>query len=273
MVEDSYYHRESVYFDPSVGPWQKMLGTPDGGFGAGEVYTLTEVLRVFEGLDPTNPAPPWTDYHESILTPGWTWIEDALNPNWTFVSDQPGLAASHLIDAVGTGVDWTFTPTANVGTTMTITKYVMYTGGGDPSASAGGRRVSDCSRTVVHRFAHCRDGRRAGIRLAPLPEQGSDTAMPTSHDPAHRCGCCASMDRRNFISTVGLSALAAPGVFATASAAAADPTANGAKPRVRAVFLRPGKRTSGVGRASPTTSIGGKPASPRPWPTPPRNLA
>ena len=54
-----------------------------------------------------------------------------------------------------------------------------------------------------------------------------------------RCGCCASIDRRDFLSTVGLSALAAPGVFGLTSSLMADVPAGEAKPRVRAVFLRP----------------------------------
>ena len=58
------------------------------------------------------------------------------------------------------------------------------------------------------------------------------------HD--HRCGCCASLDRRDFISTVGLSALAAgSGVMGMASAVAAETPKPAAKPRVRAVFVRP----------------------------------
>jgi hypothetical protein len=59
-----------------------------------------------------------------------------------------------------------------------------------------------------------------------------------AHDHSH-CGCCASMDRRDFISTVGLASLAAPGAFSLASTVAAGESAPAGKPRVRAVFLRP----------------------------------
>ena len=71
------------------------------------------------------------------------------------------------------------------------------------------------------------------------------------HDHSHHCGCCASMDRRDFMTTVGLSALAAPGLFSLTSAAwAASPPAD-AKPRVRAVFCgrRPTAATGWAGRA------------------------
>ena len=67
--------------------------------------------------------------------------------------------------------------------------------------------------------------------------------MSEEHAHSHRhdsCGCCASMGRRDFMTTVGLSALAAQsGVFGLASAAMADPPAPAAKPRVRVAFFRP----------------------------------
>ena len=68
--------------------------------------------------------------------------------------------------------------------------------------------------------------------------------MPQEHHDAHGhsgvCGCCRSMDRRDFMTTVGLSALATQsGLFGQSSALAADTPSAAAKPRVRAVFLRP----------------------------------
>ena len=59
------------------------------------------------------------------------------------------------------------------------------------------------------------------------------------HNHSHQCGCCNSLDRRDFMATVGLASLAAPGVFSLASAAMGGESAAAAKPRVRAVFLRP----------------------------------
>jgi hypothetical protein len=60
------------------------------------------------------------------------------------------------------------------------------------------------------------------------------------HDCSDHCGCCCSLDRRDFMSTVGLASLAAPGMFSLASAAVGgEPAPVGAKPRVRVVFLRP----------------------------------
>ena len=58
-----------------------------------------------------------------------------------------------------------------------------------------------------------------------------------SHSHCH-CGCCASLDRREFMTAVGTSALAL-NVAATALAGESSSAAPASKPRVRAVFLRP----------------------------------
>ena len=60
-----------------------------------------------------------------------------------------------------------------------------------------------------------------------------------SPDCSHHCGCCSSMDRRDFMSTVGLASLAAPGAFSLTSAVMGGEPAADAKPRLKAVFLRP----------------------------------
>ncbi len=65
--------------------------------------------------------------------------------------------------------------------------------------------------------------------------------MCEQHNPSrHQCGCCASMDRRDFMTTVGLSAVAVQsGLFGLTSSLMADTPAADAKPRVRVAFLRP----------------------------------
>jgi hypothetical protein len=56
----------------------------------------------------------------------------------------------------------------------------------------------------------------------------------------HQCGCCASIDRRDFMTTVGISALASQaGLFGLTSLLMADAPAADSKPRVRVAFLRP----------------------------------
>ncbi len=60
-----------------------------------------------------------------------------------------------------------------------------------------------------------------------------------NHDHTH-CGCCGSVGRRDFMTSVGLSALALQGgMMSFASSVVADTPGPDAKPRVRAVFLRP----------------------------------
>ncbi len=72
--------------------------------------------------------------------------------------------------------------------------------------------------------------------------------MPSEHDHHHdhshggtACGCCLSMGRRDFLTTVGLSALAANASVSSLLAAEGEKKAACEKPkaRVRAVFVRP----------------------------------
>ncbi len=67
--------------------------------------------------------------------------------------------------------------------------------------------------------------------------------MGSEHSHSHsasRCGCCLSMGRRDFMTTVGLSAIAAQsGMMSLASTMMAGETAPPAKPRVRAMFVHP----------------------------------
>jgi hypothetical protein len=128
-VENSFYHRTSVYLDPNAGPWHKYLETPDSGFEVGGVYMLKEVLMVRDG---GTGYTSWTDYHEQILTPGWEWYEDPFGVAWSFTSNQSGLTAAHKIDGKFLNVDWTFSPQANTNTIMTITKFLRYNGEGSP---------------------------------------------------------------------------------------------------------------------------------------------
>lgn len=53
-----------------------------------------------------------------------------------------------------------------------------------------------------------------------------------------QCGCCASMDRRDFLTTVSASAVAS-GLLSFTAAVAAEGDAPPARPKVRAVFLHP----------------------------------
>jgi len=66
-----------------------------------------------------------------------------------------------------------------------------------------------------------------------------DTLIPSDKQYPAVCSCCAAMGRRDFLATVGLAALTARFAVMEASAAVAtQPPVTGARPRVRAVFVR-----------------------------------
>jgi hypothetical protein len=55
----------------------------------------------------------------------------------------------------------------------------------------------------------------------------------------HACGCCGSFNRRDFMSAVGLSTLAAQSTLFSTTLTAGETAAPAARPRLRAVFMRP----------------------------------
>jgi hypothetical protein len=136
VVEGATGGIQDVYYDPTAGPWIKHLAPINGGALVGTVYTLTELLHV--GGGPNGVAPAWTDYHEELRTPGWTW--SPVGPNgenvWGFSAansnpngpDWNGVW-TYVIPMGNTKVDWTFRPPLPVCTNVTFTKYVVFNGG------------------------------------------------------------------------------------------------------------------------------------------------
>lgn len=125
---------QDVYYDPDAGPWMKILtiGQPAA---QGHIFTLTENLHVGNG--PDGLAPAWTDYHEDILTPGWTWSPNGpAGEQWNFTSPSWSGSWVYAIPSGNTKVDWRFNPSLPFCTDLTITKYLVYNGGvgADPSA-------------------------------------------------------------------------------------------------------------------------------------------
>ena len=126
---------QDVYYDPDAGPWHKTL-TLTTPAAVGTIFTLTENLHV--GGGPLGTAPAWTDYHEEILTPGWTWSPNGPTGQypWGFTALNWVGSAVYVIPLGNTKVDWTFNPPLPVCTDLTITKYLVYNGGAgaDPLA-------------------------------------------------------------------------------------------------------------------------------------------
>ncbi len=136
VVEDPYGGgNQDVYYDPDAGPWIKTLTLLDPAV-AGTIYTLTENLHVGGGPDGTAPA--WYDYHEEILTPGWTWNPTGPGGEnqWSFSASNWFGIWTYVIPLGNTKVDWTFNPPLPVCTNLTLTKYLIYNGGtgADPNA-------------------------------------------------------------------------------------------------------------------------------------------
>jgi hypothetical protein len=82
---------QEVVLEPSVGPWKKELHTTyqseDGrqfNFGPdGDQYYTGEELLTLYGLPvvevlTVGGTRPWTDWHEAIITDGWTWTDEYL---------------------------------------------------------------------------------------------------------------------------------------------------------------------------------------------------
>jgi hypothetical protein len=132
VVESPTGGNQDVYYDPKAGPWIKTLnlGAPAV---IGKIYTLQELLHVGNG--PDGLAPGWTDYHEEIRTPGWTW--NPIGPageQWGFNAQGWIGNWTYVIPVGNKQVDWTFNPPLPFCTNLSITKYLVYDGTGDPQA-------------------------------------------------------------------------------------------------------------------------------------------
>ena len=62
---------QTVSADPEAGAWLKHLQSPGRLLGSMDTFYLLEVIKVGSGL-------AWTDWHEEILTPGWSWGSGAM---------------------------------------------------------------------------------------------------------------------------------------------------------------------------------------------------
>lgn len=134
VVESSTGGNQDVYYDPNAGPWIKTLnlGAPAV---INKIYTLQELLHV--GGGPNGLAPGWTDYHEEIRTQGWTWSPvGPMGQGWGFSADPEKWNGiwTYVVPAGNKTVDWSFQPALPVCTNLSITKYLVYNGGGDPLA-------------------------------------------------------------------------------------------------------------------------------------------
>lgn len=109
-----------VVLNPNGPVWHKDLLPPPGALIQGGVtYRLRELLVVAGNL-------PWTDYHEDILLPGWSWSNPVLKVNGATpagysVANTPGNMTQ------GGSVSFYFNAVAP-GSLVQISKDLVYTG-------------------------------------------------------------------------------------------------------------------------------------------------
>lgn len=120
-----------VIRDPNGPAWIKTLEGPQGGpfvAAPGTTLNLMESLVIQGNL-------PWTDWHETILTPGWVW----LNPNILANSAVP---SGLTINNAGSTVDFYFDP-LYPGTKVDIRKQLHYVGSADGTAFFGTIQIAE----------------------------------------------------------------------------------------------------------------------------------
>lgn len=137
--------RVEIVFDPASGPWMKDLADteggpvvadddPTGGALLTEGFPLTEFLVVGDGA-------AWTDWHEEILTSGWTWqtaTVTATRPDGTTEIVAATLSGGFGPDAPGAVAEFVFGAPLPPGTTLDIDKTFAYPGpDGEFSPGAG----------------------------------------------------------------------------------------------------------------------------------------
>lgn len=113
-----------VVRDPNGPKWHKTLvGDPTGApvtAQPGQIFSLSESLFIEGNL-------PWMDWHEEIVTPGWSWVDPVVflangnAPSGLSVTNIPGTAAQ------GGAIHFDFDPLFP-GTKIDIRKYLRYDG-------------------------------------------------------------------------------------------------------------------------------------------------
>jgi hypothetical protein len=82
-----------VSADPDAGAWLQHLQSPGRLLGSTGTFYLLEVIKVGPGL-------AWTDWHEEILTPGWSWVSGAI---YAYGANPAGLSLNKALTGAGSG--------------------------------------------------------------------------------------------------------------------------------------------------------------------------
>ena len=126
------FGRQDVAYDPSAGPWHKILAGGDGGdFTASDIDLPIGVVEYLTIAGTT----PWTDWHERFRTLGWRWIDDRSGgsgePSFTHSDGTPipglSIAFTDPTPTSGGQIDFKFDPLPP-GTYLNISKRFVYDG-------------------------------------------------------------------------------------------------------------------------------------------------
>lgn len=126
-----------VVRDPNGPPWIKSLNDPNGGplvAQPGFSSQVHEFLQVSGNL-------PWTDWHEDILDPGWSWVPVFINVNGGPASNlqifnTPGTTTT------GGSISYVFDPVFP-GSTVEILKRLVFNAGVPGTVHIGSVRVAE----------------------------------------------------------------------------------------------------------------------------------
>jgi len=111
---------ESIQYDPTAGPWIKILQEPEEPVVAAEFYPGIFARGLLIERISIVGATGWTDWHEQIITPGWEWSD------WNLRIDDGDIVAG------GSGgsaiLDILFSTMLAPGTQLSLEKNMIYRG-------------------------------------------------------------------------------------------------------------------------------------------------
>lgn len=153
--------RIDVAFDSGAGKWLKTLTDPTGGAieaddepSAGIFSTLG--FNLFEWLI-VDGTIPWTDWHQEILTPGWTWASGEIlvtRPDGSTETVVGSISNAFGPDASGSVIDFIFSSPLLPGTTLDINKSLSFTGVDGTFSSCGSPACGDFFNGTIQIAQH-----------------------------------------------------------------------------------------------------------------------
>ncbi len=125
-IDDTSNGASGIYLDPNAGPWVKQIV----GIGVNP-FKIHETIHI-QGNPQTPGQPPWTDWDE-LIDPlknpvGWQWTNNPAAPTVTLSDDGNVIGAISTQYNPNDFVVFDFNPAENPGATLTINKWIVWTG-------------------------------------------------------------------------------------------------------------------------------------------------